>query len=176
MKATPNTRWPLSDLIQHLIVKQPVGWSKGMVGVTGGVQNNSCPLPIPSLASLRCPPPLFSGLSRERSSDKQLDPLADGLPADRAGLKRGAAVDAGGVPALEDQLDVVIDADGTGHPLLHLTVAGLQLFEQVVLLWVLGAGAAVHLRLVCGKRSLLLNEFILCRLCSAVQDETVLLY
>lgn len=85
-------------------------------------------------------------------SDKQLDPLTDGLPADGAGFERGAAVDAGGVSALEDQLDVVVDADGAGDPLLHLAVARLQLLQQVVLLRVLGTGAAVHLRLVCGRK------------------------
>lgn len=87
---------------------------------------------------------------RERcaSSDKQLDPLADGLSADGAGFERGAAVDAGGVAALEHQLDVVIDADGARDALLHLPVARLQLLQQVVLLWVLRAGAALHLRLV----------------------------
>lgn len=58
-----------------------------------------------------------------RRSDEQLDALADGLPADGAGLERRAAVDAGGVSALEDQLDVVVDADGAGDPLLHLPVA-----------------------------------------------------
>lgn len=51
--------------------------------------------------------------------------------------------------ALEDQLDVVVDADGAGDALLHLAVARLQLLQQVVLLRVLVAGAAVHLRLVC---------------------------
>lgn len=51
--------------------------------------------------------------------------------------------------ALEDQLDVVVDADGAGDPLLHLPVARLQLLQQVVLLRVLGAGAAFHLCLVC---------------------------
>lgn len=81
-------------------------------------------------------------------SDEQLDALADGLPADGAGLECRAAVDAGGVSALEDQLDVVVDADGAGDPLLHLPVARLQLLQQVVLLRVLGAGAAVHLCLV----------------------------
>lgn len=58
-----------------------------------------------------------------RRSDEQLDALADGLPADGAGLESRAAVDAGGVSALEDQLDVVVDADGAGDPLLHLPVA-----------------------------------------------------
>lgn len=82
-------------------------------------------------------------------SDEQLDALSDGLPADRAGLERGAAVDAGGVAALEDQLDLVVDADGAGDALLHLPVARLQLLQQVVLLRVVGAGAAVHLCLVC---------------------------
>lgn len=82
------------------------------------------------------------------SSDEQLDPLPDGLPADGAGLERGAAVDAGGVSALEDQLDVVVDADGAGDALLHLSVAGLQLLQQVVLLGILCARAAVHLGLV----------------------------
>lgn len=52
--------------------------------------------------------------------------------------------------ALEDQLDVVVDADGAGDPLLHLAVARLKLLQQVVLLRVLGAGAAVHLCLVWG--------------------------
>lgn len=70
----------------------------------------------------------------QSGSDKQLDPLADGLPADGAGLERGAAIDAGGVSALEDQLDVVVDADGAGDALLHLAVARLQLLQQVVLL------------------------------------------
>lgn len=91
---------------------------------------------------------LFGWFRVERSSDKQLDPLTDGLPADRAGLECSAAVDAGGVSALEDQLDVVVDADGAGDPLLHLAVARLQLLQQVVLFRVLGARAAVHLRLV----------------------------
>lgn len=53
--------------------------------------------------------------------------------------------------ALEDQLDVVVDADGAGDSLLHLAVARLQLLQQVVLLRVLGAGAAVHFCLVCGR-------------------------
>lgn len=81
-------------------------------------------------------------------SDEQLDPLADGLAADGAGLERGAAVDAGGVSALEDQLDLVVDADGAGDSLLHLPEAGLELLQQVVLLRVLRARAAVHLCLV----------------------------
>lgn len=55
--------------------------------------------------------------------------------------------------ALEDQLDVVVDADGAGDSLLHLAVARLQLLQQVVLLRVLGAGAAVHFCLVCGGES-----------------------
>lgn len=88
-------------------------------------------------------------LRAQQRSDKQLDPLADGLPADRAGLERRAAVDAGGVSALENQLDVVVDTDGAGDSLLHLTVARLQLLQQVVLLRVLRAGAAVHFCLVC---------------------------
>lgn len=85
----------------------------------------------------------------QKSSDEQLDALADGLAADGAGLERGTAVDAGGVSALEDQLDVVVDADWAGDPLLHLTVARLQLLQQVVLLRVLVARTAVHLCLVC---------------------------
>lgn len=83
-----------------------------------------------------------------RTSDEQLDPLADGLSADGAGFEGGAAVDAGGVAALEHQLDVVVDADGAGDALLHLPVARLQLLQQVVLLRVLRARAALHLRLV----------------------------
>lgn len=67
-------------------------------------------------------------------SYKQLNPLADGLSADGAGLERGAALDAGGVSALEDQFDVVVDADGAGDSLLHLPVSRLQLLQQVVLL------------------------------------------
>lgn len=98
------------------------------------------------------PPPsnnLFGSTRPDGSrSDKQLDSLADGLPADGAGLERGAAVDAGGVSALEDQLDVVVDADGAGHALLHLTVARLKLLQQVVLIRVFGAGAAVNLSLI----------------------------
>ena len=66
-------------------------------------------------------------LREQRSSDEQLDALADGLPADGARLECGAAVDAGGVATLEHQLDLVVDADGAGDALLHLTVAGLQL-------------------------------------------------
>lgn len=81
-----------------------------------------------------------------------MDALPDGLAADGAGLERGAAVDAGGMSALEHQLDVVVDADGAGDALLHLAVAGLQLLQQVVLLRVLGAGAAVHFCLVCGAK------------------------
>lgn len=115
-------------------------------------------LPPPSTHPLH---PSTSSLGRkelraQQRSDKQLDPLADGLPADRAGLERCAAVDAGGVSALEDQLDVVVDTDGAGDSLLHLTVARLQLLQQVVLLRVLRAGAAVHFCLVCwrgGRRS-----------------------
>ena len=111
----------------------------------------SCPLP-PSLLSspLRHPLWVVKELRGRTSSDEQLDPLADGLPADRAGLERGAAVDAGGVSALEDQLDVVVDADGAGDSLFHLPIAGLKLLQQVVLLRVLGAGAAIHFCLVCG--------------------------
>lgn len=82
------------------------------------------------------------------ASDEELDALADGLPADGAGLERSAAVDTGGVSALEHQLDVVVDTDWAGDALLHLTVARLQLLQQVVMLRVLCAGAAVHLRLV----------------------------
>lgn len=67
-------------------------------------------------------------------SYKQLNPLADGLSADGAGLERGAALDAGGVSTLEDQFDVVVDADGAGDSLLHLPVSRLQLLQQVVLL------------------------------------------
>lgn len=74
------------------------------------------------------------GQTGASASHEQLDPLADGLSADGAGLERGAAVDAGGVSALEHQLDVVVDADGAGDALLHLSVAGLQLLQQVVLL------------------------------------------
>lgn len=51
--------------------------------------------------------------------------------------------------ALEDQFDVVVDADGAGDSLLHLPVTRLQLLQQVVLLRVLRAGAAVHFCLVC---------------------------
>lgn len=82
-------------------------------------------------------------------SYEQLNALADGLSADGAGLQRGAALNAGGVAALEDQFDVVVDADGACDPLLHLPVARLQLLQQVVLLRVLRAGAAVHFCLVC---------------------------
>lgn len=82
--------------------------------------------------------------------------------------------------ALEDQLDVVVDADGAGDPLLHLAVARLQLLQQVVLLRVLSARAAVHLRLVWGGRSLRVNfsqvKPVYCKLCSIVQDETALLF
>lgn len=86
-------------------------------------------------------------------SYKQLNPLADGLSADGAGLQRGAALNAGGVSALEDQFDVVVDADGAGDALLHLPVTRLQLLQQVVPLRVLRAGAAVHFCLVCGARA-----------------------
>ncbi len=96
--------------------------------------------------------------SKRRASDEQLDPLADGLPADGAGFERGAAVDAGGVAALEHQLDVVVDADGAGDALLHLSVTRLQLLQQVVLLRVLRAGAALHLRLVCFQQTETLNS------------------
>lgn len=81
-------------------------------------------------------------------SDEELDPLADGLAADGAGFEGGAAVDAGGVATLEDQLDVVVDADGTGDALLHLTVAGLQLLQQVMLLRVVRVRTALHFCLV----------------------------
>lgn len=57
------------------------------------------------------------------ASDEELDPFADGLPADGAGFESGTAVDAGGVAALEHQLDLVVDADGAGDALLHLPVA-----------------------------------------------------
>lgn len=50
--------------------------------------------------------------------------------------------------ALEDQLDVVVNADGTSDSFLHLAVARLQLLQQIVLLRVLSAGAAVYLCLV----------------------------
>lgn len=95
-------------------------------------------------------------------SDEQLDALADGLPADGAGLESRAAVHTGGVSTLKDKLDVVVDADGAGDPLLHLPVARLQLLQQVVLLRVLGAGAAVHLCLVCGRRERLVVIATVC--------------
>lgn len=52
---------------------------------------------------------------------------------------------------LEDQLDLVVDADGAGDSLLHLPIARLQLLQKVMLLGVLVARAAVHLCLVCGR-------------------------
>lgn len=69
-----------------------------------------------------------------RGSDKELNALADGLSADGTGLEGRAALYAGGVPALEHQFDVVVDADGAGDSLLHLTVPRLQLLQEVVLL------------------------------------------
>lgn len=129
--------------------------------VTGSLKCNSCPLPLPPSTptppSFPSPPApsniLFGSLKswEERSSDKQLDPFAYGLPADRTRLKCGTAVDAGGVSTLENQLDVVVDTDGAGYSFLHLTVARLQLLQQVVLLRVLDARAAVHLCLVWGE-------------------------
>lgn len=101
-------------------------YCKAAYGVYGG-----CTIPIPTIASQLQTPfayPLWV-VNDRGSSDKELDPLADGLSADRAGLERGTAVDAGGVSTLEDQLDVVVNADGAGDPLLHLPVARLQLFQ-----------------------------------------------
>lgn len=128
------------------------------------------PPPPPPSTSLLCFPLFFPGSQTpqsvaegkqrrtwgrgggsEASSDKDLDPLPDGLAADGAHGEGGAAVWARAVATLEHQLDLVVDADGAGDPLLHLPVAALQLLHQLPLLRGLGAGAALHLCAVCGQ-------------------------
>lgn len=86
------------------------------------------------------------------ASDEDLDPLPDGLPADGADVEGCAALGTGAVATLEDQLDLVVNADGAGDALLHLTVAALQLFHQLLLVCGLRARAALHLCAVCGEQ------------------------
>lgn len=93
------------------------------------------------------------------TSDEELDPFADALAANGAGLEGGAALHAGGVAALKHKLDMVVDADGASDALFHLPVARLQLLQQVVLFRALRVRAAVDLRLVCeGTRDRLTDQ------------------
>lgn len=91
------------------------------------------------------------GTGREASVslDKDLNPLPDSLPADGAHSKSCAAVWARAMSALEDQFDLVIDANRAGDALLHLPVAVLQLLHQLPLICGLRAWAALHLGAVC---------------------------
>lgn len=83
------------------------------------------------------------------SLDKDLDPLLDSLPADGADGKGCAAVWARAVSALEDQFDLVIEANRAGDALFHLPVAVLQLLHELPLICGFRAGAALHLGAVC---------------------------
>lgn len=108
---------------------QMIGWgavleSSRFLNFTEERNKNGATSELNNVAQLFCPK-LTHG--PQRFSYEQLNPLADGLSADGAGLQRGAALNAGGVTALEDQFDVVVDADGAGDSLLHLPVARLQL-------------------------------------------------
>lgn len=91
------------------------------------------------------------GTGREASVslDKDLDPLPDSLPADGADSEGCAAVWARAMSTLEDQFDLVVDADGAGDALLHLPVAALQLLHQFPLICGFRARAALHLGAVC---------------------------
>lgn len=97
---------------------------------------------------------LFHAVGASRDSpkacglDKELYTLANGLSANGTGLECRTALYAGGVSTLKHQLDVVVDADGAGDALLHLSVSRLQLLQKVVLLRVLCPGTAVHLCLI----------------------------
>lgn len=85
------------------------------------------------------------GREASASLDEDLDPLADGLPADGADGEGCAAVRAGAVAALEHQFDLVVDADRAGDALFHLPVAVLQLLHELPLVGGFRAGAALHL-------------------------------
>lgn len=91
------------------------------------------------------------GREASASLDEDLDPLADGLPADGADGEGCAAVRAGAVAALEHQFDLVVDADRAGDALFHLPVAVLQLLHELPLVGGFRAGAALHLGAVCRR-------------------------
>lgn len=65
------------------------------------------------------------GRGERTSSDEDLNPVPDSLPADGADSQGLAALKAGAMSALEDQFDLVVDADRAGDALLHLAVAAL---------------------------------------------------
>lgn len=79
------------------------------------------------------------------SLDEDLNPLPDRLPADGADSEGCAAVWARAMSTLEDQFDLVIDANGAGDALLHLSVAVLQLLHELSLICGFRAWAALHL-------------------------------
>lgn len=91
------------------------------------------------------------GMGREASIslDKDLNPLPDSLPADGADSKGCTAVWARAMSTLEDQFDLVVDANGAGDALFHLPVAVLQLLHQLPLICGFRARAALHLGAVC---------------------------
>lgn len=80
--------------------------------------------------------------------DKELDALSDGLSADGTGLKCSTALYTRCMSTLKHKFNVVVNADGTRDALLHLSVAGLQLLQKVVLLRVFCPGTGVHFCLV----------------------------
>lgn len=94
------------------------------------------------------------------ASDEELDPFADALAANWAGLEGGATLHAGGVATLKHKLDVVIDTDGASDALLHLPVTRLQLLQQVVLFRALRVWTAVYLRLVYKRSQVTSSDLI----------------
>jgi len=83
------------------------------------------------------------------SLDKDRNPLPDSLPADGADSEGCAAVWARAMSTLEDQFDLVINANRAGDALFHLPVAVLQLLHELLLICGFRAGAALHLGAVC---------------------------
>lgn len=116
------------------------------------------------------------GTGREASVslDKDLNPLPDSLPADGAHSKGCAAVWARAMSTLEDQFDLVIDANRAGDALFHLPVAILQLLHELPLICGFRAWAALHLGAVCrgGRAGRELVAIVLC-LMQCLLNQTV---
>lgn len=91
--------------------------------------------------------------AREQSSNKDVYPFPDSLSADGADGEGRAALQAGPVPTLEDQFDLVVDTNGTCDPFFHLAVAILKVLHQLLLICGFQTRAALHFCAVCrGKR------------------------